>query len=247
VEEAVEQAVQELGVAKEKLDIRLLQEPSKGFLGLRSRPAIIEAVLKEDADVRIEEASAEDETLKEEPVLTEGSVKDHALGGDNVKRENVGIAHDVIAQATIEKAVRFLEDVLPKMGLSEIQIDVKQGDERHILLVLSGKEIGLAIGRRGQTLDALQYLTNVVANRGQKEYVSFIVDAENYRERRRKTLEQLADRLAKEVIRTREKIALEPMSAAERKIIHTHLQHYAGVKTISEGEEPNRRVVLWPK
>lgn len=206
VEEAVERAAQELGVGRERLEITVLQEPSKGFFGWRQKPAIIEAVL-------VEEEGKEDEEK---------------------------------APVQIDKAVRFLEEVLPLMGLKEVKVEARQG-EGHVLIQLSGKELGLAIGRRGQTLDALQYLTNVIANRKEESFVSFVLDAENYRERRKKTLEQLADRLAKEVIRTREKIALEPMTAQERKIIHTHLQNYAGVTTKSEGEEPNRRVVLWPK
>lgn len=211
VEEAVQEATRQLGVTQDQLQIRLIQEPSKGFLGFLSKPAIIEAEIKE------EELPAEVHHGDPNPFFP-----------------------------NVEKGVQFLEAVLPKMGLSEVKVHVKQ-EKDQVLINLEGKELGLAIGKRGQTLDALQYLTNVVANRGQKERVRFIVDAENYRERRRKSLEQLADRLAKEVIRTREKITLEPMSAADRKIIHTHLQHYAGVKTISEGEEPNRRVVLWPK
>lgn len=205
VEEAVERAARELGVEREKLEITILQEPSKSFFGLWLKPAIIEAHVVEE------------------------------------EKEALGEALD-----QIEKAVRFLEEVLPLMGLREVRLEVKR-EENHVLIQLSGKELGLAIGRRGQTLDALQYLTNVIANRRAENFVSFVLDAENYRERRRKTLERLADRLAKEVIRTREKIALEPMTAQERKIIHTHLQNYAGVMTISEGEEPNRRVVLWPK
>jgi spoIIIJ-associated protein len=103
------------------------------------------------------------------------------------------------------------------------------------------------IGRRGQTLDALQYLANIVANRYSDSYLRIVLDAENFRDRRKKTLEDLADRLAGRVLKTRKEIVLEPMPAAERKVIHAKLQSHGAVKTYSKGEEPNRRVVITPK
>jgi spoIIIJ-associated protein len=100
------------------------------------------------------------------------------------------------------------------------------------------------IGRRGQTLDALQYLTNIVANRFSTSHVRIVLDAEQFRERRRQTLEQLSERLASRVIRSKKEVVLEPMSPQERKVIHSHLQDHPSVKTYSKGEEPNRRVVI---
>lgn len=136
----------------------------------------------------------------------------------------------------LEEAQLFLLDVLKQMGL-EVRLSVSEEGE-HILFTVEGEKLGMMIGRRGQTLDALQYLTNIVANRYSSKYLRIILDAENYRARRKETLEQLADRLAKKVIRTRTKVVLEPMNPAERKIIHTFLQDYAGVTTKSEGVEP---------
>jgi spoIIIJ-associated protein len=123
----------------------------------------------------------------------------------------------------------------------EVEIVTKRDNT---VLNISGSELGLLIGRRGQTLDALQYLVNIIANRHSDSFLRIILDAENFRERRRKTLEQLAMRLASKVIRSGKEMVLEPMSPQERKIIHSRLQDHPEVKTFSKGEEPNRRVVI---
>jgi spoIIIJ-associated protein len=144
-----------------------------------------------------------------------------------------------------EKADRFLTDVLTAMGLTGIQLEMVDEAEQ-VRINLSGPELGLLIGRRGQTLDALQYLVNIAANRSAKPYSRFILDAEGYRQRRRDTLIELADRIAKQVKRTKKPVILEPMNPMERKIIHTRIQHQEGVTTSSEGNEPHRRVVILP-
>ncbi|ALS24578.1 MULTISPECIES: RNA-binding cell elongation regulator Jag/EloR [Paenibacillus] len=142
----------------------------------------------------------------------------------------------------IEEAVLFLEDVFRSMKL-DVRIEQKQ-DKEVTELHLHGSELGMLIGRRGQTLDALQYLVNIVANRYSDRHLRIVLDAEQFRERRKKTLQELADRLADRVIRTRKEVVLEPMSPQERKIIHSQLQHHPKVRTFSRGDEPNRRVVI---
>lgn len=142
----------------------------------------------------------------------------------------------------IEEAIAFLEDVFRTMNI-QVKIDREQtGDD--ILFNLNGKEMGILIGRRGQTLDSLQYLVNIVANRYSTSHVRIVLDAEKFRQRRRQTLEELSERLAMRVIRTRKEVVLEPMSPQERKVIHSQLQNHPEVKTFSKGEEPNRRVVI---
>jgi spoIIIJ-associated protein len=145
-----------------------------------------------------------------------------------------------------EAAERFLREVAEAMGVS---IEIRRSVTRDgVLLSMSGGgDMGLIIGRRGQTLDALQYLANVVAGRRSRGHVRILLDAENFRERRRKTLEELSERLARRVVRTGKEIVLEPMTPQERKVIHTALQNHPKVKTFSKGEEPNRRVVITPK
>jgi spoIIIJ-associated protein len=142
----------------------------------------------------------------------------------------------------IEEATAFLTEVFRTMHIeASIESDETQDGVR---MNVSGKELGILIGRRGQTLDSLQYLTNIVANRYSTSHVRIVLDAESFRDRRKQTLEELSDRLAKRVIRTRKEVVLEPMSPQERKVIHSQLQNHPNVKTYSKGEDPNRRVVI---
>ncbi|CAM4377773.1 spoIIIJ-associated protein [Paenibacillus endophyticus] len=141
------------------------------------------------------------------------------------------------------EAEQFLREVAGTMGL-QVNIDRKQTREGTHLSVTGSGDLGMLIGRRGQTLDALQYLVNIVANRYSDSHLRIVLDAEDFRERRRKTLADLSDRLAGRVIRTRKEVVLEPMSPHERKVIHSQLQNHPKVKTFSKGDEPNRRVVI---
>jgi len=145
----------------------------------------------------------------------------------------------------IEQGQAFLQEVLQTMGL-QAQVVTQQTPDGY-LFDIQGKNLGMIIGRRGQTLDALQYLVNVVANRYAEKHLRITLDAEKYRSRRKETLEQLADRLARKAVQTRRNVRLEPMSAAERKVIHSFLQNRADVVTFSEGDEPNRYIVVAPK
>jgi spoIIIJ-associated protein len=143
----------------------------------------------------------------------------------------------------IEKTANFLSEVAGAMGL-QVRID-RQTTKEGLMLGISGSgDLGMMIGRRGQTLDALQYLANIVANRHSDNHLRIVLDAEDFRERRRKTLEELSDRLAGRVIRSKKEVVLEPMSPQERKIIHSQLQNHPKVKTYSKGDDPNRRVVI---
>jgi len=152
----------------------------------------------------------------------------------------------VLIPDPVEEARKLLEGVLVAMNL---KADILQSEDEdgNVVFRLTGGDMGMVIGRRGQTLDALQYLLNVVANRHSKEHVRVLLDAENFRERRKETLERLADRLAARVAKSRREILLEPMTPQERRIIHTHLSNHPKVKTFSKGDEPNRRVVIAPK
>lgn len=139
-------------------------------------------------------------------------------------------------------AENFLKEISVKMGLN---LDVKvYGNENCIYIDMSGKDSGTIIGKRGQTLDSIQYLTSLVVNKDKEKYIRVVVDAENYRQKRERTLEQLANRLADKVIKTRKSVRLEPMNPYERKVIHATLQQNSSVTTRSEGEEPYRRVII---
>lgn len=146
---------------------------------------------------------------------------------------------------TMEDGIReFLENVCEAMGLV-VEVIVEKDDENGFVNVeIKGQDMGILIGKRGQTLDALQYLTSLVANKTQNEYVRVKLDTENYRKRRKETLENLAKNIAFKVKKSRRPVALEPMNPYERRIIHSALQHDNYVTTHSEGEEPYRKVVV---
>lgn len=141
-----------------------------------------------------------------------------------------------------EDGVGFLESVFGKMNV-EVDIE-KVEDADSILLKVTGKDSGIIIGRRGETLDALQYLTSLVVNKRNTEYKRVTIDIENYRQKREETLVRLADRLAERVVKYRRNVTLEPMNPYERRIIHSTLQNNNYVETYSVGEDPNRKVVI---
>jgi len=146
----------------------------------------------------------------------------------------------------IEIAKDFLQTVLSNMDIVS-EIEVVKEDERNVMFNISGEKMGLLIGKRGQTINSLQYLTQLAANRNSKHYITVILNPENYRERRKETLIQLAERLASKVQHLKKPVSLEPMPNYERKVIHTALSENNNVQTISEGEEPNRYVVIQPR
>jgi spoIIIJ-associated protein len=194
VDDAVNSALEQLKVTKDRAEIHIIDEGKKGLFGIfGARPAVVKVKLLIDP---------------------------------------------------IEEAEKFLREVTEKMGAPAKIETVKNG--KNIEFKLSGDNMALLIGKRGQTLNSLQYLTQLVANRYSNEYFNITVDAENYRERRKETLIQLAERLAEKAVKTKQDIALEPMPSFERKIIHTALASNEKVKTYSNGTEPNRHLVISP-
>ena len=139
-------------------------------------------------------------------------------------------------------ALDFLKEVAEQMGLN-VEFSAKANDQS-VFVNIQGKESGTIIGKRGQTLDAIQYLTSLVVNKDKDDYVRVVVDAENYRAKREKTLERLAERLADKVVKTKRSVKLEPMNPYERKVIHATLQSNPRVTTRSEGQDPYRRVII---
>lgn len=230
IDDAIAEGLTRLNTSKEHVQVQILQQPSKGFLGLfGAKPAKVELTLLSQPTVHIPSSSAVSVSLEDRstasPSTTEIADKEGSAST---------YSHD--------EAIQFVKEVGQSIGL-ELEVDIKRNRDGYTMNI-SGSDLGLLIGRRGQTLDALQYLVNIVANRYSDKYVRILLDAENFRERRRKTLEDLADRLAGRVIRSGKEVVLEPMSSQERKVIHAKLQNHARVKTISKGEEPNRRVVI---
>lgn len=151
----------------------------------------------------------------------------------------------IIEDDPIKKGKEFLEEVFSKTNIDvDINIIEDKTDEEQVVYDLHSPDLGIVIGRRGETLDALQYITSLIVNKNTEEYYRIILDAEGYRERRKKTLERLARKLAQKAVNKERKVVLEPMPPHERRIIHITLKKDSRVKSYSEGEEPFRKVMI---
>lgn len=170
-------------------------------------------------------------------ILDEGKRGILGIFGKRPATVRVKLIHD-----PVKAAQAFLANVIEKMGL-DAQIETKRSG-KSVMFQLTGDKLAVLIGKRGQTLNSLQYLTQLVANRNSNHYIQITIDAEDYRNRRKATLNQLASRLAQQVIRTSKSVSLEPMPSYERKVIHAALSAYKEIKTHSVGEEPNRHLVI---
>ncbi|MBP3813366.1 MAG: protein jag [Butyrivibrio sp.] len=237
VDDAITEACETLMVTSDRLDYEVISNGSSGFLGIASKPAVIKARIKEESAEPVQvEVPAPKEVKSEVKKETKEVVKED-------KKEEVKKS-DVNGDELIAKANAFLKEVFDAMKM-EVKVDTKFNASENILDVeLSGAEMGVLIGKRGQTLDSLQYLISLVVNRDVQDYIHVKVDTENYRERRKATLENLAKNISIKVKKTRQSVALEPMNPYERRIIHSALQNDRYVTTHSEGDEPFRRVVV---
>lgn len=194
VDEAVNQALAELGVSKDAVEIEIIEE-SKGLFGILG---------SKEVKVRVTQKEREE----------------------------------------ILKAKEFLSGVTERLGL-DVNLNISFDEEKNLLRVeLKGEGLGLLIGRRGETLDAIQYLTNIFVNKKSDEYIKVTVDAENYRERRQEALVSLAERTAAKAVKYKKNMVIEPKNPYERRIIHEALQDYPEVTTYSVGEDPNRKVIV---
>lgn len=240
VEEAIQAAVEELGVKEEELDIEILETPTKRLFGLFGEtPAKIRAGIKEvEPPVIVEEPARTAEVIQPEPAAIEP-----VLEPSPVEESSEPFDRDKV----IDAAENFLQDVFATMKL-QVTMKITDDAEEGCLIELSGKGLGLLIGRRGQALDSLQYLLNLAVNRKNIDNkVHFTLDVEGYRQRREQALIKLAKGVAERAIKTRREVKLEPMNRYERKIIHTVLQDNERVETHSAGEEPYRYIIVSPR
>lgn len=232
IEAALAAALTELGTTEDKVSYEVLAQPSNGFLGLIGvKPARIRVTRKPVAP-----AQPAAETVQ--PVQT---APPQSAPSDSEERPAA-----VDAAAQISRADQFLRDVFAAM---HIDLTLERSEtEEGVIFNLVGEDLGILIGKHGQTLDSLQYLTNLAANRGISDgRVRIIIDIENYRSRREETLMRLAGHLAEKACRIGDEVHLEPMNRHERKIIHMALQDNRRVTTFSAGDEPRRYVVIAPK
>ena len=226
VDDAITEACQRFTITSDRLDYEVIEKGTAGIFGFAAKPAVIKA--------RIYDPNAPKEEVKKAP---EEAVKE-------VKTEKAAEPVQSAQPVAAADPKDFLNKVFEAMNM-KVDISVETNEEE-MDINLSGDDMGVLIGKRGQTLDSLQYLTSIVVNKGRKEYIRVKVDTENYRSRRKETLENLAKNLAYKAKRTKNPVSLEPMNPYERRIIHSALQNDKYVSTHSEGEEPFRKVIITP-
>ncbi len=283
MEEAVTQGLEKLGVSFADVKIDILDEGSKGFLGiLGGKPVVVRLTVREDAEggedvlssVALEEAvkvpeqkparkraskpkaekpekpAAQEKTEQpraEKPAKPAKAEKP-AAERKQASEKPAAPAPETVqppadAQAPEGRAFTFLTDVTRLMGV-EVTINARRDEEGNVRVDMFGDTLGILIGRRGETLDALQYLTSLYVNKGSEDYIRVTLDTENYRAKREEALRRLANRMANRAVKTGRKVVMEPMNPYERRILHSALQQNDAVTTHSEGEEPNRHVVI---
>jgi spoIIIJ-associated protein len=291
ISEAVELGAKELGVGLTDIEYDVIDEGSKGFLGLGARPAKVivklagaaaeeekKAKQEKKAEVKKQEVKKPEvkkpevkkpEVKKPEPKKSEVKpvkkeakpevkpevkvdvkpveVESKPVAGeaDEVQSARMSLTEED-KKKIVSSATDFLEEVFAAMKM-DVNLDVRFEDNKQIIVEMTGNDMGVVIGKRGQTLDSLQYLTNLVVNKGEYPYMNVTLDTEGYRVRRKETLEHLAFNLAKKAKHIRKNVILEPMNPYERRIIHSTLQNDRYVTTYSEGTEPYRYVVISPK
>ena len=244
VEEAITEACFQLGLASTDVEVEVIEKGSAGFLGIGAKQAVFKAWKKQEQKENNKEVKKEAKNVVVEPKQEE--VKEEAIPVVEESNEEVAETEEKLAEVepqTKEACEKFLTDVLKTMGM-EVTLTSEIDEDGSLSINMEGDNMGILIGKRGQTLDSLQYLTNRVANKMQDGYVRVKLDTENYRQRRKETLENLAKNIAHKVKRTKRSVSLEPMNPYERRIIHSALQADKYVSTHSEGEEPYRRVVV---
>lgn len=277
LDDAITEALIQLGVTSDRLEYNVIEKGSAGFLGIGMKQAVIEAWKKEDKEEE-EFLKAVEETIRENPVkeyfakednVKEDDVKEHqaeeaakkeeavreektekeeaSANAKEEKSEPVSVKEKELLAKVEDETIRYVEqfvkDTLKAMDM-DVEITSSIDKDGAPYVDMKGENMGILIGKRGQTLDSLQYLANRVANKHQSGYVRVKLDTENYRARREETLKHLAKNIAHKVKRNRRPVILEPMNPYERRIIHSTLQSDPYVTTHSEGEEPYRKVVV---
>ena len=229
-EEAIRKGLEQLGLERDDVSVEILERARSGFLGIGSSPAKVRVTYELDVaeEPKPEAPKAKPAEKKPEPKAEEKKTEPAAPACDNDDARRIK---------------DFLTGLLEHMD-SAAEVKVYEEEKNRYKVILEGQKLGALIGRRGETLDAIQQLTNYVVNSGRDKHLRIHVDAENYRAKREQSLESLANKVAGKVLKYRRSVTLEPMNAYERHVIHAALQDKEGVTTYSIGTEPNRRVVV---
>ncbi|MBR5547375.1 MAG: Jag N-terminal domain-containing protein [Clostridia bacterium] len=284
MEEAISLGLEKLEASIADVTIDIVEEGTKGFLGIGSKPFVVRLTVREEAeeaddvlgDAHLEDAmkektekkparkkqpKAEKTETAEKPEKAEKAekpAKENKPKAEKKQPKAEAVKEEPVAEQPAEdvpetvmcdpatpegKAQEFLIGLTTRMGVN-VSVNARQDEEGNVRVDMFGDTLGILIGRRGETLDALQYLTSLYVNRGQEGYTRVTLDTENYRAKREEALRRLANRMANRAIKTGRKVVMEPMNPYERRILHSALQQNDAVTTHSEGEEPNRHVVI---
>lgn len=263
VEDALTEALIQLRTTSDQVEYEIIEKGSNGFLGIGAKQAVINVkrikaekhVKKETVKDVIKEVKKDFSDIKSEKTQKKAEKNIEKSEEKEVKKEDkeetkegkkINELTEEEATEIKEKALNFLNEVFAAMKM-EVNVDVETDNRNRVLNIdLSGENMGLLIGKHGQNLNSLEYLVRLVVNKNHHgdEYIHIKLDTENYRKRRKSTLEGLARNMAYKVKRSRKSISLEPMNPYERRVIHSALQHDRYVETYSEGNEPNRHVVI---
>ena len=229
-EEAIRKGLEQLGLERDDVSVEILERARSGFLGIGSSPAKVRVTYELDVaeEPKPEAPKAKPAEKKPEPKAEEKKTEPAAPACDNDDARRIK---------------DFLTGLLEHLD-SAAEVKVYEEEKNRYKVILEGQKLGALIGRRGETLDAIQQLTNYAVNSGCDKRLRIHVDAENYRAKREQSLESLANKVAGKVLKYRRSVTLEPMNAYERHVIHAALQDKEGVTTYSIGTEPNRRVVV---
>ncbi|QTD40174.1 RNA-binding cell elongation regulator Jag/EloR [Sporosarcina sp. Te-1] len=249
VELAIEAALRELGVTRDQVEIEVVNPGKKGFLGIGARDAEVVVTLKseEAAESMPESVVAETVTMQEEtkPVEQMKEPVEPISIEIEVSAEDKELSKKLSDDKAIEETKEYLLAIAKDMGIHDLKIE-HENDGKYISFHLESTKAAFLIGKRGQTLNSLQQLCQLVVNKYAEQFKVIRLDVGDYRERREQSLEQLAERMADQAIRTGRKVQLEPMPSYERKVIHNALSNRLDIETYSEGTDPNRYLVIEP-
>jgi spoIIIJ-associated protein len=240
VDEAIAQGLAELGLGKDGVDVEVLDEGSRGLLGIGGRQARVRLTVRPTQ-------GAPEAAFPEKPIEPQIAVPTQPKEGNEAKEADFSVLDDNLLFVSRQTVAELLE----KMKVPA-RIEVRYGEpdeenQRPVLVDIRGDDLGILIGRRAEILNAMQYIVNLIVSKQVEHWVQVIVDVEGYRARRDRQLRQMANRMADQAIKTGRRQVLEPMSASERRIIHLELRDHPNVSTQSIGEEPARKVTIVPK
>lgn len=247
---AIQAGLKQLQMDRDSVSVEVLEQPRSGFFGIGATPAKVKLTYEVPDPVPEKKPEPKPEP-KPQPKPQTPKAPEAPKAPETPKAPKPAespkaapVPHTPAPEGSVEARIEtFMKGLLEHMGSDAVPVATKSGDDTYSV-ELQGNSLGMLIGRRGDTLDAIQHITNYAVNHGQGKRVRINVDAENYRKKREESLERLANKVAGKVVRSRRNITLEPMNAYERHVIHAALQDYPDVTTYSTGTEPGRRIVV---